>query len=70
MQKRDIGRSMLAAIMLLLSFSPASGGSLKTGSLEQKIYEISAVRAKMMDKIDQAVEIRMRLEQRFCRAAR
>jgi hypothetical protein len=51
--------------MLLLSFSPASGGSLKTGLLEQKIYEISAVRAKMMDKIDQAVEIRTRLEQRF-----
>jgi hypothetical protein len=65
MEKRDIGRSLLAAVMLLLSFSPASGGSLKTGLLEQKIYEISAVRAKMMDKIDQAVEIRTRLEQRF-----
>ena len=65
MEKRDIGRILLAAVMLLLSFFPATGGSLKTGLLEQKIYEISAVRAKMMDKIDQAVEIRTRLEQRF-----
>jgi hypothetical protein len=65
MEKRDIARSILAATILLLSFDPASGGSLKTESLEQKIYEISAVRAKMIDKIDQAVEIRTRLGQRF-----
>jgi hypothetical protein len=65
MEKRDIGRILIAAVMLLLSFCPASGGSLKTGLLEQKIYEISDVKAKMMDKIDQAVEIRTRLEQRF-----
>jgi len=65
MEKRDIGRSILAAMILLLSFGPASADSLKTGLLEQKIYEISALRAKMMDKIDEAIEIRMRLEQRF-----
>ena len=64
MQKQDICISILAA-MLLLYLSPAGAASLKTVSLEQKIYEISALRAKMMDKIDQAIEIRIRLEQHF-----
>ena len=64
MQKQDICSSILAA-MLLLYLSPAGAASLKTVSLEQKIYEISALRAKMMDKIDQAIEIRIRLEQHF-----
>ena len=64
MQKQDICIGILAA-MLLLYLSPAGAASLKTVSLEQKIYEISALRAKMMDKIDQAIEIRFRLEQHF-----
>lgn len=65
MEKRDIGRSILTAMILLLASIPAFAGSLKTGSLEQKTYEISALRAKIIDKIDQAIEIRTRLEQRF-----
>jgi phosphoglycerate-specific signal transduction histidine kinase len=65
MKKRDIGRSILTAMILLLASVPVFAGSLKTGSLEQKIYEISALRAKIIDKIDQAIEIRTRLEQRF-----
>ena len=65
MEKRDICKSVFAAILLLLSLGAATAGSLKTGSLEQKIYEISTWRARIMDKIDQAIEIRTRLEQRF-----
>jgi hypothetical protein len=65
MEKRHIGRSILAAMVLLLFFAPVGAGSLKTGLLEQKIYEISTLRAKLIDKIDQAVEIRARLEQRY-----
>jgi len=65
MEKRDIGRNILTAMILLLASVPAFAGSLKTGSLEQKTYEISALRAKIIDKIDQAIEIRTRLEQGF-----
>jgi hypothetical protein len=65
MEKRDFGRILLTAMILLLSIGSIGASSLKTRSLEQKIYEISVLRAKMMDKIDLAVEIRTRLEQRF-----
>jgi hypothetical protein len=66
MEKRIIGSSILTVLILLLSFgSVVLADSRKAGSLEQKIYEISVLRAKMIDKIDQAVEIRSRLEQRF-----
>ena len=65
MGKRDIGRILLSAMILLLSIGSISAGSLKTRSLDQKLYEISALRAKMMDKIDQAIQMRTRLEQRF-----
>jgi hypothetical protein len=64
MEKRHIGRCFFAALVLLLVVVPAGAGSLKTGLLEQKIYEISNLRAKMIDRVDQAVEIRARLEQR------
>jgi hypothetical protein len=65
MQKRDIGRGILAAMSLLLFLGSVSAESLKTASLEQKTYEISVLRAGILDKIDQAIEIRTRLEQRF-----
>jgi hypothetical protein len=65
MENRDFGRILLTAMILLLSIGSIGASSLKTRSLEQKIYEISVLRAKMMDKIDLAVEIRTRLEQRF-----
>ena len=65
MAKRDIRITLLAAMILLLDFGPADADSIKTVSLEKKIYEIDALRAKMIDKIDQADEIRMLLEQRF-----
>jgi hypothetical protein len=65
MQKRDIRGSILAAMSLLLFLGAAGAESLKTASLEQKTYEISVLRAGMLDKIDQAIEVRTRLEQRF-----
>ena len=65
MEKRDIGRILLTAMILLLSIGSISAASPKTRSLEQKIYAISVLRATIMDKIDQAIEIRTRLEQRF-----
>ena len=62
MQLRVPGTYILSVLVLLLLFKPASAGGLKTETLEQKIYEISSLRAKIIDKIDQAVEMRTRLE--------
>jgi hypothetical protein len=45
--------------------SPAAADSRKTAALEQKIIEISALRAKIIDKIDQGIEMRIFLQQRF-----
>jgi prefoldin subunit 5 len=46
----------------LISFDPLSAANVKTQALEQKISEISSLRAKIMDKIDQALEMRTDLE--------
>lgn len=62
MQKNVCGTIFLSILVLLVSFNPVSASGLKTESLEQKIYEISSLRAKIIDKIDQAVEMRTRLE--------
>jgi hypothetical protein len=42
-----------------------TAGGLKTAALEEKIYEISSLRAKIIDKIDQAVEMRTHLERQL-----
>ena len=62
MQKRVRGTFFLSILALLISFNLVSASGLKTEALEQKIYEISSLRAKIIDKIDQAVEMRTRLE--------
>ena len=62
MKKRIPGSVILSILVLLISFNPLSAESLKTETLEKKIYEISSLRAKIVDKIDQAVEMRIRLE--------
>ena len=62
MKKRVTGSVILSILVLLIFFSPLSAESLKTETLEKKIYEISSLRAKIVDKIDQAVEMRIRLE--------
>ena len=62
MQQRVPGTVFLSILALLISFNLVSARGLKTEALEQKIYEISSLRAKIIDKIDQAVEMRTRLE--------
>lgn len=62
MKKRVPGSVILSILTLLISFNPLSAGSPKTEVLEKKIYEISSLRAKIIDKIDQAVEMRNHLE--------
>ena len=62
MQKRVCSAVFVSILALLVSFNLVSASGLKTEALEQKIYEISSLRAKIIDKIDQAVEMRTRLE--------
>ena len=62
MKKRVPGTFILLILALLISFNPALAGGLKTKALQKKIYEISSLRAKIIDKIDQAVEMRVGLE--------
>jgi hypothetical protein len=65
MKKRASGTVLLSILTLLISFNPLAAGGLKTAALEEKIYEISSLRAKIIDKIDQAVEMRTRLERQL-----
>jgi hypothetical protein len=62
MKKRALGSVILSILVLLISFNPLSAESSKMKALDKKIYEISSLRAKIVDKIDQAVEMRTRLE--------
>lgn len=62
MQKRVPGTVILSILMLLTLFNPVSAAGLKTEALERKIYEISSLRVKIIDKIDQAVEMRTHLD--------
>ena len=56
---------IVSILMLLIIADPASANKSKTQDLEQKIYEISSLRAKIIDKIDQAVEMQARLERQL-----
>ena len=62
MKKRISGTVILSILALLISFNPVLARGLKTKALQEKIYEISSLRAKIIDKIDQAVEMRAGLE--------
>lgn len=62
MRKRVIVTVIVSIAALLISFKPVLAGGLKTKALQKKIYEISSLRAKIIDKIDEAVEMRSRLE--------
>ena len=62
MKKRFSGTVLLSILALLISFNPVLARGLKTKALQEKIYEISSLRAKIIDKIDQAVEMRAGLE--------
>jgi len=65
MKKRITVAGMVSILMLLICTHSVSAGDSKTRELEQKIYEISSLQAKIDDKIDQAVEMQTRLEQQL-----
>jgi len=65
MQKRVRGTVFVSILALLVSFNLVSASGLKTDALEQKIYEISSLQAKIIDKIDQAFEMRALLKQQM-----
>ncbi len=58
--------SKISLVIVILSFACSSmaDAGLKTATLEGKINDISMLRAKIIDKIDQAVEMRHYLKQR------
>jgi hypothetical protein len=62
MQKSVHGTVFLSIVSLLISYNLVFASVLKTEALGQKTYEISSLRVKIIDKIDQAVEMRARLE--------
>jgi hypothetical protein len=65
MVKRIFGHCILALLVSSILSSPAAADNRKTAALEQKIIEISALRAKIIDKIDQGIEMRIFLQQRL-----
>jgi hypothetical protein len=65
MKKRTFGSCILTLLVLTVLINPAAANSRKTGALEQKIVEISALRLKMFDKIDRGIEMRIFLQKRL-----
>ncbi|MGD9058726.1 MAG: hypothetical protein PVG40_06450 [Desulfobacterales bacterium] len=58
-------RYRLVIVILLIASTSMAAAGLKKHTLEGKINDISKLRAKIIDKIDQAVETRQYLEQRL-----
>ena len=65
MVRRIFGNCIIALLVLSILNSPAAASSRKTAALEQKVIEISAVRVKIIDKIDQGIEMRIFLQKRL-----
>lgn len=65
MVKRIFGNCLLTLLAVSILCSPAAASSRKTAALEQKIIEISALRVKIIDKIDQGIEMRIFLQKRL-----
>jgi len=65
MVKRIFGNGIIALLVLSILSSPAAASSLKTAALEQKVIEIAALRVKIIDKIDQGIEMRIFLQKRL-----
>jgi hypothetical protein len=65
MVKQIFGCSLLSLLVLSILSNPAAASSHKTAALEQKIIEISALRVKIIDKIDQGIEMRIFLQKRL-----
>ncbi len=62
MIKTLIQNSVLATMALLILSSPTFAERIKKSTLEQKIFEISALKASVIDKIDQALQMRTDLQ--------
>ncbi len=65
MVKQIFGSSLLSLLVLSILSSPAVASSRKTAALGQKVIEISALRVKIIDKIDQGIEMRIFLQERL-----
>ncbi len=65
MLKRFVENCILSVMVLMILSSPATAERNKPLTLEQKIYEISALQVRMIDKIDQAMEMRTGLQQQL-----
>jgi hypothetical protein len=65
MVKRIFGNCILSLLVLSILNSPAAAGSRKTAALEKKVIQISALRVKIIDKIDQGIEMRIFLQKRL-----
>ena len=65
MIKRIFDNCIPALLILSIFSSPATASTRKTDALEQKIVEISALQVKIIDKIDQGIEMRTFLQNRL-----
>jgi hypothetical protein len=65
MVKRIFGSCLLSLLVLSVLSSPAVASSRKKAALEQKSVEISALQVKIIDKIDQALEMHIFLQKRL-----
>ena len=65
MLKQKFGCCLLSLLVLSIFSNPAAAISHKTAALEQKSVEISALRVKIIDKIDQGIEMRIFLQERL-----
>ena len=65
MIKRFVETFIVTGMVLMILSLPADGERIKKSALEHKIYEIAALKAKVIDKIDQAMEMRTGLQQQL-----
>ena len=65
MIKKFIESCILTGIVLMILSNPSHAERIKKSALEQKIFEISALKARVIDKIDQAIEMRTSLQQQL-----
>jgi hypothetical protein len=66
-QMKILGSGKWFALIVIWSLLalPAADAGIKTNALDKKINEIALLRVKIVDKIDQAIEMRKSMEQRL-----
>lgn len=65
MLKQIFGSCIPALLVLSILSNPAAASNRKTAALDQKIIEISALQVRIIDKIDQGIEMRIFLQKRL-----